>query len=95
MKQPAVYVLASQRNGTLYTGVTGDLTRRIWEHKDSVLEGFTEKYQVHRLVYFEFHADFPTAIAREKAIKKWKRAWKMNLIEKFNPTWEDWYEKLV
>ncbi len=95
MKQPAVYILASQRNGTLYTGVTAYLTRRIWEHKNNLFEGFTKKYHVHRLVYFEFHENLLAAIAREKAIKQWKRFWKIKLIEQVNPTWEDLYETLL
>nr|VFJ48373.1 MAG: putative endonuclease [Candidatus Kentron sp. DK] len=93
MKLPTVYLLASKRNGTLYVGVTGDLIRRVWEHRNNMLEGFTKKYHVHRLVYFEQHQDMPTAIAREKQLKKWPRAWKLALIEKDNPDWEDlWME---
>ena len=88
-KQPAVYILASKRNGTLYVGVTGDLVRRVWEHKQDLLEGFTRRYRVHQLVYFELHADMAEAILREKRIKKWNRAWKIELIEKTNPQWND------
>lgn len=74
MKQPAVYILASKRNGTLYTGVTSDLHKRIWEHQQGKTEGFTKRYRVHQLVYFELHENLLTAITREKKIKKWNRA---------------------
>ena len=93
-KQPAVYILASRRNGTLYVGVTGDLVRRVWEHKQDLVEGFTKKYRVHQLVYFEFHASMPDAILREKRIKKWNRAWKIALIEKSNPEWSDLWPQI-
>nr|VFJ76837.1 MAG: putative endonuclease [Candidatus Kentron sp. FW] len=89
MKQPTVYILASKRNGTLYTGVTTDLIRRVWEHKNNMIEGFTKKYQVHRLVYFESCQDMDSAIAREKQLKKWHRGSKLTLIEKMNPDWKD------
>ena len=95
MKQPCVYLLAIQRNGTLYIGVTSDLTKRVWEHKQDFVEGFTKKYGVHDLVWYEQHEDMPTAIAREKTLKEWKRAWKLELIEKMNPLWKDLYEDLV
>ncbi len=95
MKRPAVYILASQPNGTLYIGVTAYLSRRIWEHKNNLFDGFTRKYRVHQLVYFEFHETLLTAIAREKAIKQWKRFWKIKLIEQFNSTWSDLYETLI
>lgn len=95
MKQPCVYMLASQRNGTLYIGVTSDLIKRVWEHKQDFIEGFTKKYDVHDLVWYEQHADMLAAIAREKALKEWKRAWKLELIEKTNPEWKDLYEGLV
>jgi putative endonuclease len=88
-KQPAVYILASCRNGTLYVGVTSDPVRRVWEHKQDLVEGFTKKYRVHRLVYVELHADMAEAILREKRIKKWNREWKIALIEKSNPEWND------
>ena len=81
-RQPAVYILASKRNGTLYVGVTSDLRRRVWEHRNDLADGFTKKYGVHRLVYFEPHEDMDGAIRREKQIKKWKRAWKLTLIER-------------
>jgi len=95
MKQPCVYMLSSQRNGTLYIGVTSDLIKRVWEHKQDFVEGFTKKYGVHDLVWYEQHEDMPTAIAREKTLKEWKRAWKLELIEKMNPLWKDLYEDLV
>ena len=88
-------MLASQRNGTLYIGVTSDLIKRVWEHKQDLVEGFTKKYGVHDLVWFEQHADMLTAIAREKTLKEWKRAWKLELIEKMNPEWKDLYAGLV
>jgi putative endonuclease len=84
-----VYILASQRNGTLYVGVTNDLIRRADEHQSGELEGFTKKYGVHLLVYYENFDDIRAAIAREKALKKWNRAWKLRLIESDNPTWRD------
>jgi putative endonuclease len=92
--QPCVYILASHRNGTLYVGVTSDLSRRVWEHKTGVIEGFTKRYQVHRLVYAEFHATMEEAILREKRIKGWRRAWKITLIEKTNPIWRDLYREI-
>ena len=93
--QPAVYILASERNGTLYIGVTSNLVQRIWQHKNDVVEGFTEKYGVHSLVYFELLDDMPNAITREKQMKKWNRAWKLSLIEKQNPTWQDLWPTLL
>ncbi len=90
-----VYILASRRNGTLYTGVTHDVARRVWEHKHDLIEGFTRQYQVHRLVYYEWHRDIRDAIRREKQIKKWKRAWKIRLIEERNPEWRDLYDELL
>jgi len=95
MKQPCVYLLASQRNGTLYVGVTSDLTQRVWQHKNDLVQGFTRRYGVHRLVCYELYDTMETAIAREKAIKEWKRAWKIRLIEDFNPEWADLYESLM
>jgi putative endonuclease len=89
MKRPCVYILASERNGTLYVGVTSDLARRIWEHKTDVAEGFTRQYRVHSLVHAEFHETMSDAILREKQLKKWNRAWKLRLIEQANPTWRD------
>lgn len=95
MKRLVVYILASQRNGTLYIGVTGNLVKRVWEHREHLREGFTKQHHVHRLVYFEFHENFWTAIARESAIKRWRRFWKIKLIEQVNPTWEDLYDTLL
>lgn len=89
-----VYILASHRNGTLYTGVTNNLVKRVYEHKHDLIKGFTSKYRVHRLVYFEQHDDIVAAIMKEKRIKKWKRAWKIALIEKNNIAWCDLYELL-
>jgi putative endonuclease len=94
-KQPAVYILASRRNGTLYIGVTSDLPGRIWQHKNDVIKGFTKKYAVHTLVYCELHAEMPAAIAREKQLKKWRRAWKLDLIERHNPEWNDLYDQIL
>jgi len=94
-KQPAVYILASKPNGTLYIGVTSDLAKRVWEHKNDSVEGFTKKYGVHRLVYYELHDDMPAAITREKQVKKWNRAWKLELIEKQNPGWNDLWEGIL
>lgn len=90
-----VYILASKRNGTLYVGVTNDLIRRAYEHKNDFVEGFTRKYGVYKLVYFEQCEDFDSALQREKRIKEWKRKWKIELIEKGNPEWKDLYEEIV
>ncbi len=84
-----VYILASRKNGTLYIGITDDLERRIWEHKEKVLKGFTAKYDVTQLVWYEMHDTRESAFARERAMKKWNRQWKINLIAKENPDWED------
>ena len=94
MKQPAVYILTSKQYGTLYIGVTSDLQKRVWEHRENIVEGFTKRYSVHRLVYFELHDDMVSAIEREKQLKRWNRAWKINLIQEINPMWEDLYESL-
>lgn len=94
MEIPTVYILASKRNGTLYTGVTSNLIKRIWEHKNEHIDGFTKRYAVHRLVYYEQHSEMGAAILREKQIKKWNRAWKLKLIETHNPDWEDLYLSL-
>ena len=91
---PAVYILASQRNGTLYTGVTSDLQGRVWEHKQGLGSTFTHKYRVKTLVWFERHEVMETAITREKRLKNWKRAWKIDLIESVNPHWRDLYDSL-
>ncbi len=94
MKQPAVYILASKRNGTLYIGVTSDLPGRVWTHKSGLVEGFTKKYDVDQLVYFEMHEDMTAAITREKQLKKWNRAWKLQLIEQQNPEWKDLWQEI-
>ena len=86
---PTVYILASQPYGTLYIGVTSDLTQRIWQHQHDLTDGFTKTYQVHSLVWYEVHPTMESAIRREKALKQWYRSWKIRLIEKMNPTWED------
>ena len=93
--QPCVYILASKKNGTLYIGVTSDLIKRIWQHKNDLVESFTKKHAVHDLVYFELHATMEFAISREKNIKAWKRAWKIELIEKDNLKWRDLYHDLL
>ncbi len=95
MRHPCVYLLASRRNGTLYIGVTSNLIKRVWEHKENFVEGFTKKYAVHDLVWYEQHETMAAAIAREKALKEWKRAWKLELIEQANPDWKDLYESLA
>ena len=95
MKNPAVYVLTNQRNGTLYIGVTSDLIQRIYQHKSNAVEGFSKKYQTHMLVYFEQHPTMESALLREKQMKEWKRAWKINLIEKLNPFWKDLYQDII
>jgi putative endonuclease len=94
-RQPAVYILASKRNGTLYIGVTSDLIKRVWEHKHKVVKGFTERYRVHQLVWYEMHETMESAIKKEKMLKNWKRAWKLELIERTNPNWQDLYETIV
>lgn len=95
MKQPCVYLLASKRNGTLYVGVTSNLVQRVWQHKEGLAEGFTKKYGVKLLVWYEQHETMQSAITREKAIKEWQRAWKIELIEKENLAWKDLYAELV
>jgi len=90
-KQFCVCVLASQRNGTLYVGVTSNLVQRIWQHKQGIVDGFTKKYGLQNLVHFEVHDTAESAITREKQIKKWERAWKLRLIEENNPEWKDLY----
>ena len=93
-KQFYVYILASKPNGTLYLGVTSNLVQRVWQHKNNVVEGFTDKYDVKRLVYYEIHDDWESAITREKQMKKWKRAWKIRLIEDGNPGWRDLFDEI-
>ena len=95
MKPGYVYILASKRNGTLYTDVTSDLIKKIYEHKNDLVDGFTHRYGVHLLVWFEVHDDIREAIRREKQIKYWRRAWKLELIEKSNPGWCDIYDDLL
>ena len=95
MKQYYVYILASKKNGTLYLGVTNNLLKRAYEHKNNLVDGFTKKYHIHRFVYYEETGDVKSAIAREKQLKKWKREWKIKLIEKFNPDWKDLYDDLI
>ena len=95
MKTPSVYILASKRGGTLYVGVTSNLLQRVWQHKDDVGDGFTKRHRVHRLVWYEVHDSMESAITREKAIKKWRRAWKEELIEKTNPRWRELCHDLV
>ena len=95
IKQPAVYILASERNGTLYIGVTSDLVKRVWEHKNNLVEGFTKRYCVHHLVWYELHESMNSSIHREKKMKEWKRAWKIKLIEENNPNWNDLYDSIA
>jgi putative endonuclease len=93
--QPAVYILASQKNGTLYIGVTGNLVQRIWQHKNDLVEGFTKRYGIHMLVYYELHSDINSAITREKQLEKWNREWKLGLIEQNNPQWQDLWLTII
>ena len=90
-----IYIMASKRNGTLYVGVTNNLLKRVYEHKNDLVEGFTKRYGIHRLVYYEQVADINSAIQREKRLKKWRRQWKIELIEQMNPDWKDLYDQLV
>ena len=94
-KQPAGYILASKRNGTLYIGVTSDMAKRVWEHKNDLVEGFTKRYHVHSLVWYELHESMESAIKREKSMKEWKRVWKLELIESVNPDWDDLYHTII
>jgi putative endonuclease len=94
-KRPCVYILASRRNGTLYVGVTSELARRIWQHRSNTVAGSVRDYGVHKLVFVEFHETMMDAILREKRIKKWHRAWKLEMIERQNPQWRDLYDELV
>ncbi|MEO7432164.1 MAG: GIY-YIG nuclease family protein [Dokdonella sp.] len=93
-QQPAVYIMASGERGTLYVGVTGSLRQRVHQHREGSVEGFTSRYDVGRLVWFELHPDFPSAIAREKQLKKWNRVWKLRLIENANPIWRDLWDDI-
>jgi len=94
-KFPCVYLLASRPDGVIYLGVTSDIVKRVWQHKNSFVDGFTKKYHVHNLVWFEPHQGMESAILREKRIKKWKRAWKVALIEECNPEWRDLYGEII
>ncbi len=94
-RQPAVYILANKRNGTLYVGVTSDLIKRIWQHKTNAVKGFTERYSVHQLVWYELHETMESAIRKEKMLKNWKRVWKLELIERSNPNWQDLYRTII
>jgi len=90
-----VYIMSNHKDGTLYIGVTSDLPARVFEHKNELIEGFTKKYHLHNLVYYEVYEDAYSAIAREKQLKKWKRDWKIKLIEKMNPQWQDLYSDIT
>ncbi|MCR4263881.1 MAG: GIY-YIG nuclease family protein [Candidatus Roizmanbacteria bacterium] len=90
-----VYILASSKNGTLYIGVTSNLIKRVWQHKNNIAEGFTKKYSIHQLVYFEKYENIEDAIKREKQLKKWNRNWKVVLIEKVNQNWNDLYIEII
>ncbi|MGH8164808.1 MAG: GIY-YIG nuclease family protein [Rhodanobacteraceae bacterium] len=94
-KQPAVYILASGPRRTLYIGVTGNLKLRTWEHREGIVAGFTKRYGLKQLVWYEFHADFPSAIKRETQLKKWNRVWKLELIESSNQAWHDLWNDLL
>jgi putative endonuclease len=94
-KRGFVYLVASQKNGTLYVGVTSDLAKRAWQHRGGEIKGFTSRQGVRRLVYYEIHEEISLAIAREKAIKKWRRDWKIELIERNNPDWADLYPEII
>ena len=95
MKQPAIYIMTNKKHGTLYTGVTSDLIKRVWQHKSNAIKSFTSRYNVNQLVYYEIHGDAVEAIKREKNIQAWRREWKLALIEKDNPNWEDLYDEIV
>ena len=95
MKQAFVYIMANDRNGTIYIGVTSDLLKRVLQHKQNLFKGFTKKYLIHQLVYYEVSDSINSAIVREKQLKKWKRLWKLKLIESVNPEWEDLYERIL
>ena len=94
-RQPAVYILASDPNGTLYIGVTSNLVQRLWQHRNGTFSGFSSRYGVHRLVYYEMHGDMEHAIEREKRLKKWERKWKLRLINEANPGWRDLGEEIL
>ena len=94
-REPAVYILTNKRNGTLYIGVTSDLPGRIWQHKNAEADGFAKQNAADRLVYYESHSDMVSAIQREKRMKKWRRKWKLELIESMNPDWRDLYDTIL
>ncbi len=95
MKTPCVYILTNKPNGTFYVGVTSNIMKRIWEHKNNSVESFTSKHDLHRLVWFELHETMDSAISREKSVKRWKRLWKKRLIESKNPEWKDLFKHLA
>ena len=95
MRKPCVYILANKPKGTLYIGVTSNPVQRVWQHKQDLVDGFTRRYRVHRLVWYEVHESMDSAISREKALKKWNRAWKIELIERSNPNWADLYDEIA
>jgi putative endonuclease len=95
VKKPTVYILASQRNGTLYIGVTSDLIKRIWQHREGLVEGFTQQHHVKMLVWYEQHETMESAISKEKAMKKWRRQWKLSVIEERNPGWVDLWDEII
>jgi putative endonuclease len=94
-RRPCVYILASRRNGTLYLGVTSDLVKRVWQHRNELIDSFTSRHHIHDLVWYELHETMESAILREKRLKEWKRAWKLRLIEGENPDWVDLYPTLL
>ena len=95
MKKYYIYILASKKNGTLYIGVTNNLIKRTYEHKNNITPGFTQKHNIHKLVYYEVYNEIYDAIEREKCLKRWKREWKIKLIEKSNPDWDDLYNRII
>ena len=95
VKQPAIYILTNRPNGVLYVGVTSDLIKRVWQHRNDAVEGFSQRYQLHLLVHFERHQSMIEAIEREKELKKWRREWKVALVEKANPEWRDLWPDLI
>ena len=94
-KEPAVYILSNGKNGTLYIGVTSDIVKRVYQHKCDLVDGFSKKYQTHMLVYYEIHSSMESAILREKQLKRWERQWKIRIINKSNPEWNDLYSVLL
>ena len=94
-RSPAVYILASAKNGTLYIGVTSDLVQRVWQHREHLTDGFTDRYEVDRLVWYEMHETMESAILREKRLKKWNREWKIRLIGRTNPEWRDLWQDIA